>query len=386
MSARPRVVQVITRLIVGGAQLTVRGLCDDLSDRFEMHVVCGPDVESEGSLLEAVREVAPVTVLPNLRRDIHPLQDVHVVRSLRAIYERLRPDIVHTHSSKAGIVGRLAASHFRPVLHTVHGWGHTPLDPAWRRHTFIALERLVAPRTDALVAVSCDVREEGLRLRIGTRKKYRLIPAYVDYRPSAPDFTAARRRARERLGLSEDELVIGWVGRFVSQKDPETLALALQRILHRRDHGTRAVLVGDGPLRDKIRRELAPLGHRALFPGRLMDVRELYPAFDVLVHVSRWEGQPMVVQEAIAERVPVVATRASGIEDLVLEGVGHVVEPGDAGALTERILAVLEGDELRAPLSPEVVGRVAEGHDRLVTIAEHVRLYEDLLEGTTRST
>jgi glycosyltransferase involved in cell wall biosynthesis len=383
MSARPRVILVITRLIVGGAQLTVRGLCDDLSERFDMHVVCGPDTGSEGSLLEEVRKVAPVTVLPDLRRDIHPLQDLTVVRSLKATYERLRPDIVHTHSSKAGILGRLAARGFRPVVHTVHGWGHTPLDPAWRRHTFIALERLVASRTDALVAVSEDVRDEGLRLRIGTPEQYRLIPAYVDYRPSAQDFTAARRRARDRLGLSEDEVVIGWIGRFVLQKDPDTLARALRRTLDRHNRGTRAVLVGDGPLRERVRRELAPLGDRVLFTGRLANVRELYAAFDVLVHLSRWEGQPMVVQEAIAERVPVVATRASGVEDLVRDGVGYVVEPGDAGALMERTLAVLASGELRAPLPPEVVAPVAERHDRVVTIAKHIRLYEELLEAAS---
>jgi glycosyltransferase involved in cell wall biosynthesis len=242
----------------------------------------------------------------------------------------------------------------------------------------------VAPRTDALVAVSEDVREEGLRLRIGTRDQYRVIPAYVDYHPSADDFTAARRRARERLEVSPDDAVIGWVGRFVPQKDPDTLAHALRRILlHRQDDHTRAVLVGDGPLRDRVQRQLAPLGSRALFTGRLANVRELYPAFDVLVHVSRWEGQPMVVEEAIAERIPVVATRVSGIEDLVRDGVGYVVGPGSVRGLADRALEVLAGSELRAPLSTEAVGQVAEGHDRAVTIAEHVRLYEELLRAWT---
>jgi colanic acid/amylovoran biosynthesis glycosyltransferase len=99
----------------------------------------------------------------------------------------------------------------------------------------------------------------------------------------------------------------------------------------------------------------------------------------VLVHASRWEGQPMVVGEAIAERVPVVATRVSGIKDLVRDGVGFVVEPGDAAALAERTLAVLEAGTPRAPLSPELIARVAERHDRLVTIAEHACLYEELL-------
>jgi glycosyltransferase involved in cell wall biosynthesis len=376
---KPRVVQVITRLIVGGAQLTVRGLCESLSERFDLHVVCGPDAGLEGSIAKSVREIAPVTVVPNLRRDLHPLQDASAVRSLKATYARLRPDIVHTHSSKAGIVGRLAAPRSGGIVHTVHGWGHTPLDAAWRRRTFISLERLVAPRTDALVAVSRDVRDEGLRLGIGTADQYRVIPPYVDYRASTESFPAARAKARARLGLSEGETVIGWVGRFVPQKDPETLAVALKEILERRSEATRAVLVGDGPMRERVQGELAPLGERVMFTGRLEDVRELYAAFDVLLHVSRWEGQPMVVQEAIAERIPVVATRVSGIEELVLPGVGFVVDPGDAAAITRCTLDLLASDEVRAPLAEEVAREVAERNGHEVTVVKHVELYEELL-------
>ena len=372
-------VQVITRLVVGGASLTVKGLCEGLLDRFDIHVICGPDAGSEGSSLEEVQELAPVTVVPSLRRDIHPLSDAAVVRSLRAEYARLRPDIVHTHSSKAGIVGRLAAPRSGAVTHTVHNWGHTPLDAAWRKRTFISLERLVARRTDALVAVSRDVRDQGLRLRIGTADQYRVIPPYVDYRASAESFPAGRAKARARLGLSEDETVIGWVGRFVPAKDPETLTVALREILERRGDGTRAVLIGDGPMRERIERELSPLGERVRFPGRRDDVRELYAAFDVLLHVSRWEGKPMVVQEAIAERIPIVATRVSAIEELVLPGLGFVVDPGDVAAITQRTLDLLASDEVRAPVSEDRIREVANRDGHEVTIAKHVELYEELL-------
>jgi glycosyltransferase involved in cell wall biosynthesis len=240
---------------------------------------------------------------------------------------------------------------------------------------------MVAKSTDALVAVSPDVRDEGLRRRIGSAELYEVIPEFVDYRPSNRDFSAGRCESRRLLDLDADDEVIGWVGRFVPQKDPETLARALELILTTRSN-TRAVLVGDGPLRKQTQQRLSAhsFGDRILFAGLRPDARSLYAAFDVLVHPSLWEGQPRVIQEAIAERIPVIATRVEGTSDLVSDGrTGYLTPPGDAEGIAARALEVFEGKAPRAPLPKNVVAEVAErhGHDRV--LRAHIELYERLL-------
>lgn len=381
-SRKPRVVQVITRLIVGGAQLSVLGLCQALSDDYSVAIVCGPQSGPEGSLHHAAAELAPVFVLPALRRELNPRWDSVAVPALQRTLRRLGADLVHTHSSKAGIVGRLAASRL-PVsaVHTVHGWGHTPADPLWRRQLFISMERMAARRCDALIAVSEDSRREGLQLGIGTQDLYHVIPEVVDLAPSERDFALARATARNRLGLNGSSEVIGWIGRFVDQKDPTTLAAVLEVLLGQREKAV-AVLVGDGPRRAEVqaRLEAAGFGGRTTFAGIVPDARNIIPAFDVVVHPSLWEGQPRVVQEALAERVPVVASLASGVRELIRDGVtGFAVAPGAAAEMARRVTTVLDDSALRAPLDPQRLEYLTEtsGHEAAVT--GHRRLYERLL-------
>jgi glycosyltransferase involved in cell wall biosynthesis len=379
---RPRIVHVITRLIVGGAQLSVIGLCEGLEEDFDIHIVAGPQTGSEGSLHDRAREVAHLTVIESLRREISPRWDPVVIAKLRGVLKRLDGDIVHTHSSKAGIVGRFAAAPLRAqVVHTIHGWGHTPADSSLRRASFIALERIAATKCDALVAVSADNREEGLAHHIGHPEDYRIIPEVVELVPLAPDFAASRARAREMLGLSEDVEVIGWVGRFVEQKDPQTLARALTGLLLARP-SARAVLVGDGPLRSDVEAALSAAGvqDRVTLTGVVQGARRLMPAFDVLIHPSRWEGQPRVVQEALGERVPVVSARASGIGELIEDGrTGWVVAPRAPEEMMSAAIAVLDSPALRAPLDDRLLEALRVRHGREAAIARHRELYDALL-------
>jgi glycosyltransferase involved in cell wall biosynthesis len=380
VTLRPRIAQVITRLVVGGATVNTLYLCEALVDDYDVRVICGPDEGPEGSLRSEVESVAPVTVVPSLRRDIHPRQDVRAVRSLRRVYDDWRPDIVHTHSSKAGIVGRLAAQPDRcRVIHTIHGWGHTPLDPAWRRTGFVALERLAAGRTHALIAQSNDVRDEGLTLGIGRPAQYEVIPTGVDYQTRVSDFDAARDAARAELGLG-DGPVMGWIGRFTPQKDPVTLVSTVRELASVRPD-LRVVAVGDGPLREEAEREAERLGvaSRMLFTGLRPDARSLYAAFDVVMQTSRWEGHPRVVQEAIAERVPVVATRAPGIGELVTPDIGYVAEQGDSSGLAKHVASVLDDPRFAPPLAREVVSAIASKNGKEVSLALQRSLIERLL-------
>lgn len=380
---RPRVVHVITKLVVGGSQLTALGLCARMIRDFETHLVAGPEEGVEGSLRDAVPDPVHLHTISSLRRDVDPLRDALAIGALRRLFREISPDIVHTHGSKAGVVGRLAArGRAARVVHTIHGWGHTPDDTALRRAVFVGLERAMARHADALVAVSTDVRDEGLRRGIGELSRYVVIPALVDLDPTEPDFASARAHARAELGIPWESVVVGWVGRFVAQKDPTTLIAALADVLHRRGDAY-AVLVGDGPLRTEVERGLIAEGvnDRAVFTGVRLDARQLYPAFDVVMHPSRWEGQPMVVQEALAERVPVVASRVAGVGELLVEGSnGYTVTPGDAAELAQRTLDVLAGERLRAPLGNDMTRhlRAVAGADRC--LMGHRELYARLLD------
>ena len=380
---RPRVVHVITRLIVGGAQLTAAGLCTEMADRFATSLVTGVEAGPEGSLRERVEPVVPIYDIPALRRRIDPRWDTVAVVRLRRLLKDLRPDIVHTHSSKAGIIGRVAARGVGArLVHSVHGWGHTPADPAVRRWLLVRIERAIATWTDALVAVSDDVRQEGVRSGIGTPDQYVVIPELVDLRPHDRDFGAARRRARHALGISGVEgSIVGWVGRYVPQKDPRLLGEAIARVLTELPDA-HAVLIGDGPLRGRVEQQLASAGvaDRVCFAGLRSDVRQLYAAMDVVLHPSLWEGQPRVVQEALAERVPVVATHVSGVSQLIRDGAnGFVVPTGDSDGMARRTVEALHRAALRPPLAEEALVTLTEVAGAKRCLDGHEELYQRLL-------
>ncbi|MDE3130933.1 MAG: glycosyltransferase, partial [Acidobacteriota bacterium] len=188
--------------------------------------------------------------------------------------------------------------------------------------------------------------------------QYAVIGAPVDMRAQAErDFGCARREARARLRLPADAEVVGWVGRFSAQKDPETLVTVLAELLARR-HNAYAVLIGDGPQRPSVQARLAReiAERRVLLTGEREDVRALYSAFDVLLHTSRWEGHPRVVREALAERVPVVTARVYGTAEIGNDSrLGTVVPLGDAPAYLTALTTILDAPARRAPVGEQAL-------------------------------
>lgn len=381
MSSRPVLLHVITRLCVGGAQLALLEAARDFASEYDVRIAFGPDVGDEGSLEALAVAEFPTYRVPSLRRALSPREDVRALRALRAVYAHARPTIIHTHSSKAGIVGRAAAARGSArVVHSVHGWGHTPSDPAWKQAVLVRAERSCAGLAELLIAVSRDVKEQGLREGIGVDRQYRIVPGYVDFTAASPDFAQSREHARRQLGLKSEDLVVGWVGRFVAQKDPATLAEAIVAVLRARSD-VRVAFVGDGPGRSLVERALAAaeLSGRAVFPGFRDDVRALYAAFDVLIHTSRWEGQPRVLQESIAERVPVVAADVAGVGDLLgTGGVGDIVAPGDAAGIAAAVLRRLADPGALAPLSDDAVAAVADRNGYPTASRGHREVYDEL--------
>ncbi len=379
LPVRVRVLHLITRLIVGGAQEnTIASVARVDPDRFDSRLWIGPQTGSEGSLLEdARRRGLLVRVLPNLVREIAPLRDLRAGLQLIALLRRERFDIVHTHSSKAGILGRFAAHVARVphVVHTVHGWGfHDHMSHHLKRF-YVVLERMLEPWTSRLVSVSNTTTMVGLEEGIGEESSYALIRSGIPLERFHPDAERGRR-VRAELGIGADELVVGSVGRLSEQKNPRDFVRMAAALSSGRS-GLRFLYVGDGPLRKEVERQAADLGlgDAVLMPGIRGDVPDVLRAMDVFVLTSLWEGLPRVVLQALATGLPVVAYDTAGIQEAVTEGVnGHLVAPGDVERMAGRLGPLVDDASLRA----EMGERASSGFDRSFSEDAMIRDLETL--------
>jgi glycosyltransferase involved in cell wall biosynthesis len=378
------VLHVITRLIVGGAQENTM-LTADLLDprRYTVDVISGPQTGPEGSLIEEVRaRGVPLDIYSDLRREIAPWRDLLALIKLIRRMRRKRYTIVHTHSSKAGVLGRIAAKLVGVpiIIHTVHGWSfHDHMSPL-RRRLFIALEKLAASFTDAMIVVAEPDINKGLCQGIGRPEQYQVIRSSISldkFDPTAVDGLAVRRE----LGLPLDVPVLGNVGRFSPQKNPLDWVCVAARVAQKLSD-CRFLLVGDGPLRDDVEALIEEHGliDRFVLTGLRRDVPRMVAAMDVFLLTSLWEGLPRVIPQAMSMRVPVVANRADGTVEAITHGeTGFLVEPGDLDALAQHCLTVLRDPERRRAMGER--GRAFATHEFDVKemVARIDRLYRQLL-------
>ncbi|HTE05938.1 MAG TPA: glycosyltransferase [Planctomycetota bacterium] len=367
------VLRIIARLNVGGPARHVLRIDAPLRRRgWDTLLVTGRAEAREGELLDEARELGiRLVVLEDLGRAIHPLRDLRVLRRLRALVAEHRPAIVHTHTAKAGLLGRLAVGGGalstggyvprggadlprrtgRPALvHTYHGHvlsGHfrAPVAAAFRQ-----AERALAPRTQRLVAVAAQVRDELLSVHgVGRAEQYAIVPPGIDGPRTAPDRRAGAA-LRAALGWAPGQVVVGCVGRLAPVKRVERLLDAWPAVAAAAPDA-RLLVVGDGPCGDDVRGRLAALPGAAWLPPRT-DLRAVYGALDALVLCSAHEGLPQVLVEALAAGLPVVATAVGGVPSLLAHGrQGLLVPPGDAGALVAALSAVCRNGALRARLA-----------------------------------
>ncbi|MFM8321020.1 MAG: glycosyltransferase family 4 protein [Chloroflexota bacterium] len=378
-----RVLHTITRLIVGGAQENTLYTAARLPrERYQIEVLSGPQTGSEGSLIDEVRQNTPLIIDPHLLRQVSPLHDL---RSLLSQYRLMRRNgyaIVHTHSSKAGILGRLAArlAGTPVVVHTVHGWSfHDYMSPAVRR-AYILLERWMARSSDALVVVTERDIHKGLQAGIGQPAQYRLLRSGIpldEFVPSAYD----RQAERAALGVAPDEVVVGNVGRFSAQKNPLDW-VKVAGIVARACPQARFVLVGDGPLHASVQAALQAEGiaGRTLLPGLRRDVARWLAVMDVFLLSSLWEGLPRVIPQAMAMGLPVVANHADGVVEAVQDGqTGFLCTPGDTPGMAGRVIELVNHPLLRQEMGAR--GRAAAAEFDLQTMLAGLdRLYQELLD------
>jgi glycosyltransferase involved in cell wall biosynthesis len=349
---RTRVLHIITRLEPGGAQRNTLYTVEHLDrSEFEVALAWGPgdaldrDAERIGDLR---RE--PV---PEMNRPLSPRRDLAALRRIRELLRELGPQIVHTHSSKAGVLGRLAARLERVpvVIHSIHGYGFTPLQPAPLRALFVIVEKIVGRWTDHFIAVSKQNLQLGLELGLFGPERVSVIRSGIEL----GRFRQAQNgtELRDRIGVPSSAPLVTQIGNFKPQKAPldfVRMAAAVSRELPE----TWFVMVGDGRLRpaaENLARELG-VADRMVFCGWWDDVPGLLAATDVSVLSSRHEGLPRAVVESLAAGVPVVATAVDGTVEVVRDGVnGCLVEPGDVDGLARGVTELLGDSDLRRRMS-----------------------------------
>ncbi|MBI3449188.1 MAG: glycosyltransferase family 4 protein [Acidobacteria bacterium] len=367
-----RVCHVITQLELGGAQANTLYTVTHLDRaRFEPVLVAGV-----GGLLadEARDSGVRCHFLPDLVRPISPSKDLGAWLALRRLFERERPAIVHTHSSKAGILGRLAAARAGvPIrIHSIHGWGFHPEQPAPLRAALVAAERLAARRTTAFISVSEANVRQGEALGILDGRRARVVHSGIRLAEFSP-------RPEATLAATS-EVVVGMVACFKPQKAPVDFVEVAARVLAE-EPSARFLLAGDGDLRGAIESRIREkgIGGRVTLLGWRRDVPALMRSFDILLHTSRWEGLPRVFAEAMATAIPVVATRVDGAPEAIEEGVnGRLFDPGDVRGMAGAVVELVRDAPLRRRMGRAGLER-AGGWDIDEMVREQERIYEDII-------
>ena len=378
--------RIIARLNVGGPALHVVNLAKGLEAHgFRTRLIAGSLEAGEGDMSWYARERGvPVEMLAAMARELHPRRDLGVLLALKRLHQRERPAIVHTHTAKAGALGRLAAAwaHVPVRIHTFHGHvlGGDYFSDA-RTRVFLEAERQLARLSSRLIVLTrAQAREMSELLRIADPERFRVIPLGLElgaFRTVEP--RAGRAKARADLGVGPEERVVGIVGRLVPVKNHELMLDAFARLVRSDGPPWRLLVVGGGEDREAELRERARrlgIEGRVLWLGWRRDLPSLYPAMDVVALTSRDEGTPVALLEAIAAGIPVVARAVGGVPEVLEQGaLGELVEVDDA-------LAIAAGVEraARRTLADEQRDRVVARFSSARLCADLAELYEEELE------
>lgn len=382
-----RIAHVITRMIVGGAQENTLLCCQDLMRLFgdDVLLVTGPSLGPEGELLGQGRAGGvPLAVVPSLRREIHPWHDWRAYRGVRRMLREFQPDVVHTHSAKGGVLGRLAAHALGvpAIVHTIHGAPFHPYQPAAARNFFCWCETYAARRCQLLVSVADAMTDLLVDAGVAPREKFRTVYSGMDVEP----FLAAGRhrdRVRAELGYGEQHVVVGKIARLFHLKGHEFLIAAAGRVVEACSN-VRFLLVGDGVLRSELEQQIRRAGLETYFqftglvpPER---IPELLAAMDALVHVSLREGLARALPQALIAGKPVVSYDVDGAREVTLDGqTGFLLPPRSIEPLAEALLRLAGDAALRERLGQAGRERFTEQF-RHEHMTQQLRgLYEQLL-------
>lgn len=377
---KTRVLHIITHLPVGGAQdntlLTVEKLD---KTRYDVILACGP----QGEWIERAKRIPKIKIIfvSELIRRIHPLYDIIAVFKIFSIIKRERCTIVHTHSSKPGFSGRIAAklAGVPIVIHSIHGFPFHDFMPRPIEMFFIVIEKLLSKLSDCLITVSKLNMKKAIMLRISEEEKFVNIYSGICFKK----FTKRndKHRIKKKFNIPVKSPVIGMIGRLSEQKAPEYLLYAAPQILTQHPESI-FLIVGDGEKKHSLIQLSKKLNidDHVKFLGNRDDIPDILSMMDVFVLPSLWEGLGRSLTEAMYFGIPVVATQVEGVPELVEHGrTGYLIQPRDCEALSEYVVQLLDDKTLRKRMGQLGKQKVTEDFSADRMVAQIDQLYIDRL-------
>ena len=380
-----KILHIITRLIIGGAQENTLLSCQGQHNAgHEVTLITGPALGPEGSLLEKAQTHGyRIITLDAMRRAIHPARDLSVYNQLTRLLKEINPDIVHTHSSKAGIIGRWAARRagMRAIVHTIHGLAFTASTNGAINWVYKQLEKQAAPLTTRIVCVADAMREQSLAAGIGRPEQYVTIYSGMETEPFLNP-PVPRSQVRSSLGLSDDHIVIGTIARLFDLKGHDDLLQLAPRLCEAHPR-LRFLWVGDGSLRSRFEAQMnqMKLRDRFILTGMVPPQRvpELTAAMDILVHPSRREGLARALPQAGLAGIPAVTYDIDGNREGVKDGeTGIVIPPFDVQQLSKSISMLAADERLRRRMGQAGREFALARFDAKVMVDSLDRLYQQI--------
>lgn len=382
-----KVAHVITRLIVGGAQENTLASVLGLREKYGLDVslLSGPTSGPEGSLAKEIKNeiCEDYHEFPDLIRSIHPLKDFRAYQALRAHFEKHKPDIVHTHSAKAGFLGRLAAADAKVplVIHGIHGPSFGPFQNGLKNFLYLQAERWAGRRTNHFVSVAQAMTHQYLSAGIGSRSQYSRIFSGFPLEPY--NNQEDRDSIRRKLGISLSDFVVGKIGRLFKLKGHHDLFKVAPQLVKMIPE-IKFLIVGGGPWEAKFKTmaEKFGLSDHFVFTGLVPpdDIPGLISTMDLLVHLSLREGLPRAIPQAQAAGKPVIAYDCDGAGEVCRDGrTGYLIAPGDRLSLCELILRIHNNPDLAFKFGSQGRDYVMENFSVERLVDEQYQLYNNLV-------
>lgn len=396
----PRILRILNRFNLGGPTYNAAYLTKYMSSDFETLLVGGPNDPSEKNSEYIVRQLdIEPHIIPQMKREISPVSDYHAFQHIKSLIREFRPDIVHTHASKAGALGRHAAISMKvpAIVHTFHGHIFDAYFNQVKTSFYKSVERYMAQKSSAIVAIS-EAQKYDLtqKYRICPEEKVTVIPLGFDLNRFRENMAEKRLLFRKRYKITDDEIAIGIIGRLVPIKNHSMFLDALQIVQARTKKKIRAFIVGDGESREIIKQKAIDLGIHFVngvgdykpapltFTSWITEMDYVNAGLDIVALTSLNEGTPVSLIEAQAAGTPVVSTRVGGIENVVVEGkTALLANRGDVEGFASGLLRLVENDMLRREFSLNGWEQVGEKFHYTRLVKDMEVLYNHLLERNT---
>jgi len=392
----PRVIRIINRLNLGGPTYNAAYLTRHLAPEFETLLVAGVHSEGEESSEHVVKSIGVEPfIISEMSRELSMMNDVASFRKIKKVIKDFKPDIVHTHAAKAGALSRIAAIQCKvPVLvHTYHGhYFHSYFHPV-KTKVFLEIERWLARKTDAIVAISETQKHElGTVHKVCPPEKIHVIPLGFDLTRFTVNMDAKRKQFREKYGVKNDETAIGIIGRLVPVKNHSMFLKAIQKVFAVTKLPVKAFIIGDGEDRKKIELEASSLAlaystpekknesAQLIFTSWIKDIDVAVAGLDIIALTSFNEGTPVSLIEAQAAGKPVVSTKVGGVEEVIIENeTGLLCKSDDAETFASQLLKLTDDSEMRMRFSLNAGKHVMQRYHVNRLVDDMRQLYRKLL-------